>query len=156
MWLLNKLQMDSTHSVCLSLSLSLSHAHIYTLTAVSPHFTSKQPDTLPSQLNCLVAALCEVTLVSAVCNTQTDSLWCQITNLLNGGSYTQHLQLLPKAMCIWMGRHIRWNITACIILLVILLTKKYPQMEILPARNLKKKKKNYSFHIQRNCTHTRE
>jgi hypothetical protein len=35
---------------------SLSRAHIYTLTAVSPHFTSRQPDTLPSQPNCLVAA----------------------------------------------------------------------------------------------------
>jgi len=39
-----------------------------------------------------------------------------------------------------MGRHIRCIVTASIILLVILLTKKYPQMEILPARNLGEKK----------------
>jgi hypothetical protein len=36
-------------------------------------------------------------------------------HLLNGGSYTQHLQLLTKAVRVWRGRHAGWYVAAMII-----------------------------------------
>jgi hypothetical protein len=59
---------------------------------------------------------------------------------MNGGSYTQHLQLLAKAVRTGRGRHAGRDAAAMITLLAILLTKKHPQVETLPARNLTQEK----------------